>query len=65
MRKAFFAVEEKEQKESRDILWYIWAGPNSPLYGKKDKMTTFERYFIADKETLQRKRRMLIIIYGK
>ena len=40
---------------SQDILWYIWAGPNSPLYGK-DKMTTFERYFIADKETHREKK---------
>ena len=32
------------------MLWYIWAGPNSPLFGK-DKMATFERYFLEDKET--------------
>ena len=55
VRKAFFTVDEKEQKDSQDILWYIWAGPNSPLYGK-DKMTTFERYFIADKETHKEKK---------
>ena len=50
VRRAFFSVESDEQKKGRDILWYIWAGPNSPLFGK-DRMTTFERYFIADKET--------------
>ena len=50
VRKAFFTVDEKEKKVSQDILWYIWASPNSPLYGK-DKMTTFERYFIEDKAT--------------
>ncbi len=33
-----------------DYFWYLWCGPNSPLFGKK-KMTTFERYFIDDKET--------------
>ena len=32
-----------------DILWYIWAGPNSPVFGK-DKMATFERYFLEEKE---------------
>ena len=32
-----------------DIVWYAWSGKKSPLFGK-DKMTTFERYFIADKE---------------
>lgn len=31
-------------------MWYLWLGPNSPLFGK-DQMTTFERCFIADKET--------------
>ena len=31
-------------------MWYLWTAPNSPLYGR-DKMTTFERYFLAEKET--------------
>ena len=34
--------------DSRDYMWYLWCGNGSPLYNK-DKMTTFERYFIADK----------------
>lgn len=33
-----------------DMFWYLWAGPFSPLFGKK-KMTTFERYFIDDPKT--------------
>ena len=55
VRRAFYAVDSEEQRKGRDILWYIWAAPNSPLFGK-DKMTTFERYFIADKETHRRKK---------
>ena len=31
-------------------MWYIWLNENSPLFGK-DKMATFERYFLAEKET--------------
>ena len=31
-------------------MWYIWQNENSPLFGK-DKMATFERYFVAEKET--------------
>ena len=50
VRRAFYAVDREEQRKGRDILWFIWASPSSPLFGK-DKMTTFERYFIADKET--------------
>ncbi len=33
-----------------DLLWYLWAGPLSPLFGK-DKMTTLERRLIADEST--------------
>lgn len=34
--------------EDADWLWWLWAGPRSPLFGK-DRMTTFERYFVAGK----------------
>ena len=50
VRRAFNAVKREGYEESRDILWYIWAAPNSPLFGK-DKMTTFERYLIGDTAT--------------
>ncbi|MFI5297061.1 MAG: fructose-bisphosphatase class III [Polyangiales bacterium] len=33
-----------------DLLYYLWAGPRSPLFGK-DKMATFETCFLADKAT--------------
>ena len=35
-----------------DFVWYLWCGENSSLFGKKI-MTTFERYFIAEKITHQ------------
>lgn len=35
-----------------DFYWYAWCGRYSPLFGK-EKMTTFERYFIQKKETHQ------------
>jgi len=31
-------------------MWFLWAGKDSPLFGK-EKMTTFENYFIDDKST--------------
>ncbi|MDD6202408.1 MAG: fructose-1,6-bisphosphatase [Lachnospiraceae bacterium] len=49
-RKGYYAQDKAERLKGQDIIWYIWAGPNSPVFGK-DKMTTFERYFITDKET--------------
>ena len=51
VRKAYFSPDEdiKEGAEG-DIMWYLWLGAKSPLFGK-DQMTTFERLFIADKAT--------------
>lgn len=40
----------QEQRDAIDYMLYLWEGENSPLYDK-DKMTTFERYFIADQNT--------------
>jgi fructose-1,6-bisphosphatase-3 len=37
-------------KDDADWLWYLWTGPRSPLFGK-DRMATFETYFIEDKAT--------------
>ncbi len=33
-----------------DLVFYLWTGPRSPCFGK-DKMATFETYFLADKAT--------------
>ena len=55
VRRAFFSLDREEKEKSKDILWYIWTAPNSPLFGK-DKMTTFERYFIEDKEAHKEKK---------
>ncbi len=49
-RKGYYAVDPVEKKKGQDMLWFIWENQNSPVFGK-DKMTTFERYFIADKST--------------
>lgn len=50
-RKAYFTRNDKKMDTiARDHTWYLWCGKYSPLFGKK-KMTTFERYFVAEKET--------------
>ena len=36
--------------EAVDYMWYLWCGPDSPLFDKS-KMATFERYLIADTAT--------------
>ena len=49
-RKGYYEQDNREEHEyGKDIMWYIWSNENSPVYGK-EKMATFERYFIADKE---------------
>lgn len=55
MRKGFYALDTKEKERGKDIMWYIWLNENSPLFGK-DKMATFERYFLAEKSTHKEKK---------
>ncbi len=50
-RKGFYSRHNvAEKRKGQDMLWYIWTGPNSPVFGK-NKMATFERYFVKDKST--------------
>lgn len=55
VRKGFYALDGKEKERGKDMMWYIWLSENSPLFGK-DKMATFERYFLAEKETHKEKK---------
>ena len=52
IRKAFSSLDEEEREKGRDIMWFIWCSPKSPLFGK-DKMATLESYLIADERTHQ------------
>lgn len=50
-REGFFGKTGSAEKQyGEDFLWYLWCGIGSPLYGK-NKMTSFERYFIDNKDT--------------
>lgn len=51
VREGYFNEAHTEAKRACiDLTWYLWCGQDSPLFGK-NKMTTFERYFIDDKES--------------
>lgn len=51
MRTAFPSpYGESVKSTARDFFWYLWCGPDSPLFDKS-RMTTFERYFLADSIT--------------
>lgn len=55
VRKGFYALDETEKKRGKDMMWYIWLNENSPLFGK-NKMATFERYFLEEKELHKEKK---------
>ena len=49
VRNGYFGKQGTEARQlGEDMAWYLWAGPDSPIFGK-DKMATFERYFLEDK----------------
>lgn len=51
IQKAYFLPEtDPEKAKCRDFIWYLWCGAKSPVFGK-DRMTTFEHYFVEDKAT--------------
>lgn len=53
VREGYFNKYKLEKKQQgMDLMWYLWCGDKSPLYGKK-KMATFERYFMNEKETYE------------
>ena len=49
-RQGYFATDADDRQYGQDAMWYLWSGARSTLYGK-DKMATFERYFVRDKST--------------
>ena len=50
IRTAYFDEDGTEEKSfALDYVWYMWCGPDAPSFDK-DKMATFERYFIGEKE---------------
>lgn len=47
--KAYFEKDNsKSTQDYKDLMWFFWCSPDSPFFGK-EKMATFERYFIDDK----------------
>ena len=55
-REGYFNNRGSEEKlYGMDIMWYLWNGASSSLFGKED-MTTFERYFIKDNTTHKEKK---------
>lgn len=48
IKQAYFLPEKDPKKHTaRDLMYYLWCGAKSPLFGK-DAMKTFENYFVED-----------------
>ena len=51
-----------ERKLGMDFLWFLWAGRNSPIFGR-DRMTTFERRLILDKTAWEEPKNAYYTLY--
>lgn len=63
-RKAYYSTDLEEKKRGEDLMWFTWINQNSPVFGK-EKMTTFERYFIEDKKTHKEPKNPYYKLYEK
>ena len=51
IRQAYYGTADSRRNAfALDYMWYLWCGKDSPAFDK-DKMATFERYFIKDRDT--------------
>jgi len=62
-RQAYYLKKDTdERKVGLDLLWFLWAGRNSPIFGR-DRMTTFERRLIADEHAWTEKKNAYYTLY--
>ncbi|MDE7271046.1 MAG: fructose-1,6-bisphosphatase [Acetatifactor sp.] len=61
-RRGYYAKDSGERMAGQDMIWYIWTGAGSPVYGKF-KMATFERYFIAESDTHKERKNSYYALY--
>ena len=52
IRRGYYLPEDSYEKKlyCQDLMWFAWSNENSPVFGK-EKMATFERYFLGEKES--------------
>lgn len=63
-RRGYYAKDSVERSAGQDMIWYIWAGPGSPVFGKA-KMATFESYLVEAKEAHKEKKNSYYSLYEK
>lgn len=50
VRRGYYLPESEAKTYGQDLMWFAWTNENSPVFGK-EKMATFERYFLGEKDT--------------
>jgi fructose-1,6-bisphosphatase-3 len=48
--KVIARVLDRPSEKDKDLMWYLWCGPRSPLFGK-DRITTLENDLVKESET--------------
>ena len=62
-RRAYYRpIGAPDRQVGMDFLWFLWAGRNSPIFGR-DRMATFERRLIADKSAWVEKKNAYYTFY--
>ena len=59
----YYKIGTEERKLGCDFLWFLWAGRNSPIFGR-DRMTTFERRLIDDKSAWEERKNAYYTLYN-
>ena len=57
MRKGYYLPESEAEEKTygQDLTWFAWSNENSPVFGK-EKMATFERYFLGEPEVQEERK---------
>ncbi len=58
----YYKPGSPERMLGMDFLWFLWAGRNSPIFGR-DRMTTFERRLIDDKKAWEEPKNAYYTLY--
>ena len=62
-RQAYYTPPNTTERElGMDLLWFLWAGRNSPIFGRT-RMTTFERRLIKDKAAWEEPKNAYYTLY--
>ncbi len=51
IRRGYYSSwDSEDKKRGKDLMWFLWCGKNSPLFGRS-RMCSFERLLISDQKT--------------